>query len=150
MKKTIFVQLFRCVVAVTSLCTAFSVLADDSFDFDDGDVLEKSLLNPDRVVIRDKNRKLKGYLEPSPLNSDKTILFDSDGNSMGYFQEDFLDDNKMRFHEYRHGYGYGEDGYLKNSPLNSEHEIWFDKNGMEKGYFKRDVLNDRRRRFYRK
>lgn len=41
----------------------------------------------------------KGYLQRSVIDPKKMILYDSDGKSKGYFRKDVIDSRKIRFYE---------------------------------------------------
>lgn len=79
----------------------FSIRAygGDFTRFNRGDFLQKSVISKDRVLIRDKNYKTKGYFQPSAIDPRKTILYDTDGKPHGYFQKDVLDKRKIRFNQ---------------------------------------------------
>ena len=56
---------------------SISSYAGDFTRFKSGDFLQKSAIKKDRVVIKDKNFKTKGYLQPSVIDPRKTILYNT-------------------------------------------------------------------------
>ncbi|MDH3886073.1 MAG: hypothetical protein OET63_17765 [Desulfobacterales bacterium] len=135
---------------------SFGVYADDFTGLKNGDFWEKSVIRRDRVVIKDKNFKTKGYLEPSVIDPRKTILYDADGNSKGYFQKDVIDNRKIRFHQTGESKNDGalttdhNKGYLQRSVIDSRKTILYDTDGNAKGYFRTDVIDSRQFRFHQK
>jgi hypothetical protein len=133
-----------------------SVYAGDFTRFNSGDFLQKSSISKDRVLVRDKNYKTKGYLLPSVIDSRKTILYDTDGKPKGYFQKDVLDNRKVRFNQTGKSKQDGpstidyDKGYLQRSVIDSRKMILYDSDGNSRGYFRKDVIDSRKIRFYEK
>jgi hypothetical protein len=135
---------------------SISVYADDFTRLKNSDFLQKSAISKDRVLIRDKNFKIKGYLQPSVIDSRKTILYDTDGKPQGYFQKDVIDNRKIKFHQSGESKQDGaltidhNKSYLQPSVIDSRKTILYDSDGNSKGYFRKDVIDSRKFRFHEK
>ncbi len=66
---------------------------------EDGDYLQRSHIDNRKILIKDKDDKVKGYLQKSFMDQRKMLIFDKDGKIKGYLQRDLLDSRKLRFVE---------------------------------------------------
>ena len=55
-------------IVLAIMFLSVSVYADDFTRFNSGDFIQKSAISKDRVLIRDKNYKTKGYLQQSVID----------------------------------------------------------------------------------
>ncbi|MBW1731837.1 MAG: hypothetical protein JRH08_14875 [Deltaproteobacteria bacterium] len=63
----------------------------------DGDTLKKDVLDPERVNIRSKTGKFKGYLKRDALMEDRINIYDKNGNQKGWLEKDVLDPDTWIF-----------------------------------------------------
>ena len=135
-------------IAFVMIFLSLVAYADDFTGFNNGDFLEKSAILDDKIIIKDKNYKTKGYLKQSVMDPRKTILYDTDDKPQGYFQKDVIDNRKIRFQETRRSEQ--NKGYLQPSVIDPRKTILYDFNGNSTGYFKKDLIDSRKIRFYEK
>lgn len=64
---------------------------------DDGDYFQKSNIDNRKILIKDKNDNVKGYLRRSYMDHQKMLIFDKDGRVKGYLKCDPMDSRKLKF-----------------------------------------------------